>query len=235
MILDPNVRATSHTRLRARDHYTSSTLTGRKGRDQRSMWMQDGRKVLHGYLHGIEWIMFHGHSDYSQLPPLGGRPNTKPRDHGTPNAHNHWFILFNHEWGPAWIEIQWNSLRLRARSHMTSHYTRRYMTTLHDFGGVLGRPSDTFLWHPTISWSRLLARVWSGPKPTYYYPPKIARLTMPGVSVPVHEVRFSVALFSLESLIALITSTPEYCTHTHTHRVSDGWISAPFCVQAGYR
>ena len=31
------------------------------------------------------------------------------------------------------------------------------------FGGVLGRPSDTFLWALPISWSRLLARVWSGP------------------------------------------------------------------------
>ena len=27
----------------------------------------------------------------------------------------------------------------------------------------LGRPSDTFFWDLTISWSRLLARVWSGP------------------------------------------------------------------------
>ena len=33
------------------------------------------------------------------------------------------------------------------------------MTTLHDFGGVLGRPLDTFFWALTISWSRLLARV----------------------------------------------------------------------------
>ena len=31
------------------------------------------------------------------------------------------------------------------------------MTTLHDFGGVLGRPLDTFFWALTISWSRLLA------------------------------------------------------------------------------
>jgi hypothetical protein len=38
------------------------------------------------------------------------------------------------------------------------------MTTLHDFGGVLGRPLDTFFWALTISWSRLLARVYSGPK-----------------------------------------------------------------------
>ena len=34
---------------------------------------------------------------------------------------------------------------------------------LHDVGGVLGRPLDTFFWALTISWSRLLARVWSGP------------------------------------------------------------------------
>jgi hypothetical protein len=47
-------------------------------------WM----RRLHGFLHGIEWIMFHGHLDYFQKPPLGGRPNTKSRDHGTPNAHN---------------------------------------------------------------------------------------------------------------------------------------------------
>ncbi len=33
------------------------------------------------------------------------------------------------------------------------------MTTLHDFGGVLGRPLDTFFWALTISWSRLLAGV----------------------------------------------------------------------------
>ena len=96
------------------------------------------------FLHGIQWIMFHGHLDYFQKPPLGGRPNTKPGDHGTPNAHNRWFILFYHVWGPAWIEIHWNSIWLRARSHMTSHYTWGSVTTLHDFGGVLGRPLDTF-------------------------------------------------------------------------------------------
>jgi hypothetical protein len=132
-------------------------------RDQRSMWMQDGWKSLHGFLHGIEWIKCHGHSDYFQKPPLGGRPHTKPGDHGTPDAHNCGFILFYHVWGPAWIEIHWNSIWLRARSHMTSHYAWGFMTTLHDFGGVLGRPLDTFFWALTISWSRLLAPVWSGP------------------------------------------------------------------------
>ena len=109
--------------------------------------------------------MFHGHLDYFQKPSLGGWPNTKPGDHGTPNVHNHWFILFYHVWGPAWIEIHWNSIRLRARSHMTSRYTWRSMTTLHEFGGVLRQPLDTFFWALTISWSRPLAcaahRTWT--------------------------------------------------------------------------
>ena len=51
--------------------------------------MQDGCKVYMNFLGGIQWIMFHGHLDYSQYPPLGDSPNTKPGDHGTPNAHNH--------------------------------------------------------------------------------------------------------------------------------------------------
>ena len=44
-----------------------------------------------------------------------------------------------------------------------SHYTWGSVTTPHDFGGVLGRPLDTFFWALTIPWSRLLAHVWSGP------------------------------------------------------------------------
>ena len=34
---------------------------------------------------------------------------------------------------------------------MTSHYTRGSVTTLHDVGGVLGRPWDTFFWALTIN------------------------------------------------------------------------------------
>ena len=56
----------------------------------------------------ITWIIF-------TKPPLGGRSNTKPVDHGTPNAHNRWFILFYHLWGPARIEIHWNNIQLRAQ------------------------------------------------------------------------------------------------------------------------
>ena len=81
-------------------------------------------------------------------------PNIKPGDHGTPNAHNRWFILFHHVWGPAWMEIHWNSNWLRARSQMTSYYTWGSVTTLHDFGGVSGRILGTFFWALTMSWSQ---------------------------------------------------------------------------------
>ena len=109
--------------------------------------------------------MFHGHLDYFQKPPLGRGPNTKPLgDHGTPNAHYRWFILFHHVRGPAQLKIHWSSIWSKTRSHMTSHYTRGSVTTLHDFGGALGQPLDTFFWALTISWARLLAHVWSGPK-----------------------------------------------------------------------
>jgi hypothetical protein len=86
------------------------------------------------------------------------------RDHGTPNVHNRWFILFYHVWGPAWIEIHRKSIWVRARSHMASHYTLGSVTTLHDFWGALGRPLATFFWALTMSWSRLLAHMWSGAK-----------------------------------------------------------------------
>jgi hypothetical protein len=38
--------------------------------------------------------------------------------------------------------IHWISIWLRAQSHMTSHYTWGHVTTLYDFGGVLGWPLD---------------------------------------------------------------------------------------------
>ena len=107
---------------------------------------------------------FHGHLEYPQKPPLGGRPNTKPGDHGTPNTHNRWFIWFYHARRHAWIKIHRSSIWLRTQSHMTSHHTQGPVTTLHDLGSVLGRPLDTFVWALTISWSRLSAREWSGPK-----------------------------------------------------------------------
>ena len=122
--------------------------------DVKSTWIPTWHRMDH-----VSWAL-----GLFSKPPLVGRPNTKPRDHGTPNAHNCWFILLYYVWRPRWIEIHWNSIWLRPWSYMTSHYTWGSVTTLHDFGGVLGRPLDTFFWALTISWSQLLACVWSGPK-----------------------------------------------------------------------
>ena len=124
-------KATSHMRLRARDQYISkhshwwkrwsrtkfvlhTTLEGpMEYVNARWMWS------LHGFLHGIQWIVFRGHLDYIQKPPLEFRPNTKPLgDHGTPNAHNCRFILFCDAWGHTWIEVHWNCIWLRAPLHM---------------------------------------------------------------------------------------------------------------------
>ena len=121
---------TSHMRPRARDHHTSSTLIGEKGGAGPSSLHAtlegpteyvNARWIcsLPGFLHDIEWIMFHGHLDCFQKPSLAGRPNTKPLgDHGTLSTHNHWFILFHDVWGPVWIKIHWNSIWLKAQSHM---------------------------------------------------------------------------------------------------------------------
>ena len=38
--------------------------------------------------------MLSGHLDYFQKPPLGGRPNSNPGDHGTPNVQNFLFSIF---------------------------------------------------------------------------------------------------------------------------------------------
>ena len=120
---------------------------------------------MDSFLHGIKWTVFHGHSNYFQKPPLGGRPNKKPGDHGTPNAHDRWFVLYYHVWRPTWIKIHWNSIWLRA-SHIRLHTTLEHPWPHYMISEVCwdGGLLDTFFWALTISWSQLLARVWSGPK-----------------------------------------------------------------------
>jgi hypothetical protein len=59
-----------------------------RSRDQRSMRMQDGCKIYMDSYMASNGIMFHGHLDYFQKPPLGSRPNTKQGDCGIPNTHN---------------------------------------------------------------------------------------------------------------------------------------------------
>ena len=66
------LRATLHTRLRARDYYNSSTLIGGKGGAGPSLLHTMLKGPTEYYvnarwckvLHGIKWIMFHGRLDY---------------------------------------------------------------------------------------------------------------------------------------------------------------------------
>jgi hypothetical protein len=54
--------------------------------------MQDGCDVCMDSYKVSNGSCLIGHLDYFQEPLLGGRPNTKPGDHGTPKAHNRLFI-----------------------------------------------------------------------------------------------------------------------------------------------
>ena len=107
----------------------------------RCMWMWS----LHGYPHGIKWIVVHVHLDYSQKPPLGGRFNAKRGDHDTPIAHHRWLFYFYHVCIPAWIETHRDSIWLRTRSHVTSEFTQEHVITLHDVGGCVGTAFGHFL------------------------------------------------------------------------------------------
>ena len=49
-----------------------------------------------------------------------------------------YFLVFYYVWEPAWVETHWNSIWLRARSLMASHYTWGSVTTLHDVGRCVG-------------------------------------------------------------------------------------------------
>ena len=109
--------------------------------------MQDGCRVYmdshmasNGSSFMATWIIC------KKIPPFGGRPNTKLGDHNTLNTHNRWFVLCYHVVRTCTKRFQWNSIWLRDRSHMTSDYTWISVTTLHDFGSVLGQPPNTFFW-----------------------------------------------------------------------------------------
>ena len=147
------LRATLHMRLRARDHYTRALSMVQKVepiqvrcftlclRDQRSMWMQEGCKVYMGFymaLNGscfmVTWTVFKNHL-----------LDTKPGDHGTPNAHNRRFILLYRVWGHTWIDIDWNSISLWTQSNMTSHCTWGFVTTLNVVWRCVGMAFGHFL------------------------------------------------------------------------------------------
>ena len=117
---------------------------------------------LHGFLHDIEWIVFHGHWDYFfKKPPCGGRFKltqnwdimafwcSQPLIYSifsfvrTCTNRNLFGIAFG--WGPS---HKWLCTTLEGS-----------VTTLHGFGGILKRPLHTLYGALTISWSRLLAHM----------------------------------------------------------------------------
>jgi hypothetical protein len=117
-------------------------------------------------MHAIEWITFHGHLDYSQKPRLACRPHTKNRETIAPwtliTVGLFYFIMCE---DPAWIDIHWNSIWLSTPGHIQLHTTLEgpwphYMSLEVCWDGLW----TLFFWALTISRSRLLARVWSGPK-----------------------------------------------------------------------
>ena len=101
-------------------------------RDQWSKWMQDGYKVYmdsymawNGSCFMVTWTI-----SENQLLEVG-------------LTHGETMALLNITLVPTWIEIHGISIWLRARPHLTSHYTWGHVTTLHDFGSVLGQLLDT--------------------------------------------------------------------------------------------
>ena len=133
-------------------------------RAQWSMWMQDGCEVYmdiymasNGSCFMVTWTIFENH--LLEVGLIQNHRETMALRMLT-SGDLFYFIMCE---DPAWIEIHWSSIWLRARSHMTSQYTWGFMLILGDIGGVLGRPLDTFFWALVISWSQLLTCVWSGP------------------------------------------------------------------------
>ena len=111
--------------------------------------------------------MFHGHLDYFQKPSLVGRPNTKLWDHGTRTLTTvglFYFIVCEDPHDYKFIEVAFGRGPGHIWLHTSVHFKIHDQTTR--FWRCLGRPLDTFFWALTISWSRPLARVWSGPNYT---------------------------------------------------------------------
>ena len=162
----PSLWCTSNLHLVGEKGRVGPSLLHTTLRDQRSMWVQDGCKVyMDSYMASsgscfmATWTIFKNH-----LLDIGLTQNqetTTPRTLTTIDLF--YFIMCE---DPHEHKYHWNSIWLRARSHMASHYTWGTMTTLlHDFEGVrYWRPLDTFVWALTNSWSRLLVHVWRGPK-----------------------------------------------------------------------
>ena len=120
-------------------------------RDQQSKWMRDGCIVYmdshvasYGSCFMVTWIVLENH-----LLDIDRTQNRETMTLRTLTIIDLFYLIISedpHEYKFTELAFGWGSV-----------------TTLHDFGGVLGRPLHTFSWALTISWSRLLARGWSGP------------------------------------------------------------------------
>jgi len=105
--------------------------------------------------------MFHAHLDYFQKIPLlevGSTQNQETMALRTFTTVGLLCFIMSED-----LHEITSRNSSRDRSHTTSNYTRGPVTTLHDFGGTVARPLDIFFWALTISRSRLLAHVLSGP------------------------------------------------------------------------
>ena len=93
-------------------------------RERRSMRLHDGCKVYvdsymvsNGSCFMVTWIII------LKNDLLEDDLTQNQEDHGTLNAHIHWFILIYRVWGPAWIDVHWSSIWWRTRSCIWLHIT----------------------------------------------------------------------------------------------------------------
>ena len=80
---------------------------------------------------------------------------------------SHYYVLIMFE-DPAWIEIPWNMIEDLVTYDFTLHLRACDHTPW--FWKCLETTFGHFFWALIVSWSRVLTRVWSGPKPRYPMP-----------------------------------------------------------------
>ena len=120
----------------------------------------DFKMVTIGTCFMVTWVIF-------KKPPLGGRPNTKLE---TMALQHLTLLCSNHVWGP---RMNRNSLKYQLiKDLVTYDFTLHLRACDHTpwFWKCLETTFGHFFWALIVSWSRVLTRVWSGPKPRYPMP-----------------------------------------------------------------
>ena len=80
---------------------------------------------MESYIHGMQWIMFHGLSDFASSPVQRSGSNTKEGDHDYLKSHDPWFSIEKppHELNGNEIAYGWEpdayvfTLPLKTRDH----------------------------------------------------------------------------------------------------------------------